>query len=216
MRVLLVADGSRGDVQPMRVLASALADEGHTITFAAPPGMRAMVEAARLRFVPLAHDAEAMIQELSAQIIRGTRAVTRAVPPFFRAILESQMRVLPELVEKCDFVLTGGLHFGVPTLAARYGVPWRWVLYSVTMLPSSARPPLIVPFARAPRLVNWLGWRYLNWFTNSHLRGPINQHHLRLGLPPITHAPDHLICEIRSSPLTPSLLRSPEKNPGST
>jgi UDP:flavonoid glycosyltransferase YjiC (YdhE family) len=195
MRVLLVADGSRGDVQPMRVLASALAVEGHSITFAAPPGMRGMVEAAGLRFVPLAHDAEAMIQELSAQIIRGTRAVTRAVPPFFRTILESQMQVLPELIKECDFVLVGGLHFAVPTLAARYGVPWRWVLYSVTMLPSSARPPLVVPLARAPRWVNWLGWRYLNWFTNSHLRGPINQYHVRLGLPLIAHAPDHLICE---------------------
>ena len=191
----MVADGSRGDVQPMRVLASALAGEGHAVTFTAPPGMRAMVEAARLPFVPLAHDAEAMIQELSAAIIRGTGAVMRAVPPFFRAVLDSQMRVIPALVERNDFVLVGGLHLAVPTVAERHAVPWRWVLYSLTMLPSSARPPIVMPFPRAPRFLNWLGWRYMNWFTNSQLRDPLNEYRARLGLPPIADVTDHLGCQ---------------------
>jgi vancomycin aglycone glucosyltransferase len=195
MRILVVADGSRGDVQPMRVLASALAAEGHAVTLAAPPGMRAMVEAAGLFFVPLAHDAEALIQELSAAIVKGTGPVRRAAPRFFRTVLDSQLSVLSELARTADFILAGGLHFGVPTAAELHGVPWRWVLYSLTMLPSDARPPIVMPFARAPRWVNRIAWRYTNYYINTHLRDALDEHRARLGLPPIADITEHLRCE---------------------
>jgi len=195
MRVLVVADGSRGDVQPMCVLASALAAEGHAVTLAAPPGMRAMSEAARLRFVPLAHDAEAMIKELSGAIVRGTGPVRRVAPRAFRTVIDSQLEVLPALARDSDFVLAGGMHLGVPTVAEHCGVPWRWVLYSLTMLPSDARPPIVLPFANAPRWVNRLAWRYMNSYVNQHLLGPLNEHRARLGLPLLEEVTEHLRCE---------------------
>ncbi len=195
MRVLVVADGSRGDVQPMCVLASALAGEGHSVTFSAPPGMREMADAARLRFVPLAHDAEAMIKELSAAIVRGTGPVRRVAPRAFRTVIDSQLEVLPALVRESDFVLAGGVHLGVPTVAERFGVPWRWVLYSLTMLPSDARPPIVLPFASAPRWVNRIAWRYMNSYVNQHLLGPLNEHRARLGLPLLEEVTEHLRCE---------------------
>jgi UDP:flavonoid glycosyltransferase YjiC (YdhE family) len=195
MRVLVVADGSRGDVQPMCVLASALAREGHTVTLSASPGMRGMVETAPLRFSPLLHDTEAMIRDLSSAVISGPSAVRRAAPVFFRAALESQMSVLPALAKDADFILAGGVHLGVPTVAERHGVPWRWVVYSVTMLPCAARPPMILPVARAPRWCNWLGWRYLEFYMNRHLLQPINDHRRRLGLAALSNLNDHLTCQ---------------------
>jgi vancomycin aglycone glucosyltransferase len=63
------------------------------------------------------------------------------------------------------------------------------------MLPADARPPIVLPFPRAPRWVNRLAWRYMNHYVNSHLRAPLNAHRARLGLSPIADIPEHLRCE---------------------
>lgn len=195
MRLLVVADGSRGDVQPMSVLAAALAREGHAVTVAAPPGSRAMIEARGLSFVPLAHDAEAMIRKVAEAIVEGPRATMRAAPQFFRESLHSQMQVLPDLVARADFVLVGGVHTSVPTLAERYGVPWRWVLYSLTMLPSLSRPPVVVPLARLPRWLCWFAWHFTRWYSHRALGAALNGHRVRLGLPALTDVAEHIACD---------------------
>jgi vancomycin aglycone glucosyltransferase len=195
MRVLVVADGTRGDVQPMRVLASALHDEGHAVTMAAPPGMRATVEQQGLRFAPLAMDSEAVMREMSGAIVAGPRAVLRAAPPFLVASLESQMRVLPELAKDADFILAGGLHLAIPSLAELHRIPWRWVVYSVTMLPSSWHPPMLMQTGHAPRIVNWAGWQITNWLLNRMLLEPLNAERSRLGLPELGDVAGHLGCQ---------------------
>jgi vancomycin aglycone glucosyltransferase len=194
MRVLVVADGTRGDVQPMCVLGSTLQREGHAITMAAPPGARAMVQQAGLDFVPLAMDSETVMREIASAVVAGPRAVMRAAPRFLLDCLDSQMRVLPELVRQADFVLAGGMHLAVPSLSERYQVPWRWVVYSVTLLPSSWHPPMLMQIGRAPRIVNWLGWHASRWLMNRLLRLPLNAARTRLGMPALRSIGDHLLC----------------------
>ena len=194
MRVLVVADGTRGDVQPMRVLASALQDEGHAVNMAAPPGSRAAIEQEGLRFVPLAMDSEALLHEMASAVVAGPRAVLRVTPRFLVASLESQMRVLPELARDAEFILAGGVHLAVPSLAERYRVPWRSVVYSVTMLPSSWHPPILLPIGHAPRFVNWTGWQITRWLLNRMLLAPLNAERGRIGLPEIDEVAGYLQC----------------------
>lgn len=194
MRVLVVADGTRGDVQPMGVMASALRDEGHTVTVAAPPGSRAMIEQRGLPFVPLAMDAEAAMRRMADAVVAGPRAVLRVAPRFLVDSLRSQMQVLPELVKDSDFVLAGGIHFSVPSLAELYQVPWRWVVFSVTLLQSSWHPPILLPIGRAPRVINWLGWQLTRRFFDRTLRAPLNVERARLGLPEVRDVASYIQC----------------------
>lgn len=189
----------------MCVLASALLDERHTVTFAGPPGMRAMVESRGLRFVPLAMDAEAALDEMAGAIVAGPRAVLRAAPRLLVRSLESQMQVLPELAKDADFILAGGLHLAIPSISEWCGVPWRWVLFSVTMLPSSWHPPMLLPIGRAPRIVNWLGWQISRRLINGMLRVPINAERARLGLAAIADVGEHIMCENPIMAIDPEL-----------
>lgn len=61
MRIQMVAIGSTGDVQPMLVLAKALAGRGHAVSLAAFSALGPMVEGAGIAFVPLPGDAERYI-----------------------------------------------------------------------------------------------------------------------------------------------------------
>ena len=54
MRVLMVAWGSRGDVQPYVALGRGLAAAGHTVTIAAARDFEARVTGAGLGFAPFA------------------------------------------------------------------------------------------------------------------------------------------------------------------
>lgn len=209
MRVLVVADGSRGDVQPMGVLASAFQREGHVVTVAAPPGMRGMIEARGLRFEPLALDMELVLRSLAAAVVSGIRAMLKAAPQLFIDSLNSQLQVLPELAKQSDFIIAGGVHAGIPTLAQYAGIPWRWVIFSSTLYPSNHHPPLTFPFGRAPRWLNYLLWQLTRVFTDRVLRGPINAGRLRLGLPAIADAAQHVLCPNPIMAMEPELAPRP-------
>lgn len=62
MKILLLAIGSRGDVQPFVALGRALSARGHAVTLAAPGGFAAMAQAAGLPFHPLPVDFQALLE----------------------------------------------------------------------------------------------------------------------------------------------------------
>ena len=183
-----MADGTRGDVQPMTVLALQLLGEGHAITFAAPPSFRAFVEAKGLHFVALPFDTEAVLKANARIATGGVRQMLSGATKLFVRTTEGQLQVLPELAKRADFVLAGGIHAGVPTAAEYAGIPWRWVVYTPIMYPSSAHPPMMSALGRAPRAVNWLLWKLSAWLIQRLFYPPIPQARTHPGFPPLSDA----------------------------
>lgn len=62
MKILLLAIGSRGDVQPFVALGRALRQRGHTVALAAPTGFAAMAGNAGLAFHPLPVDFQSLLE----------------------------------------------------------------------------------------------------------------------------------------------------------
>jgi vancomycin aglycone glucosyltransferase len=209
MRVLVVADGSRGDVQPMSVLAAQLASEGHDVTVAAPPSLRFLIEPKGLRFVPLKFDSEAMIRANARSVVGTYFEVLPTARRLFMETTESQLETLPDIAKQHDFILAGGVHTGAATLAEYAGIPWRWVIYTTGMVPSNHHPPITAPFGSAPRWVNWLLWQFTRWFTNATFKTPINKHRKRLGLPPLTDAAQAMLGLDPIVAMEPELAPSP-------
>jgi vancomycin aglycone glucosyltransferase len=208
-----VADGTRGDVQPMTVIAQQLQREGQQVTFAGPPTFRGFVEAKGLVFTPLAFDSEAMIKANPSAATGGWMDMLRAAPKLFVQCTESQLSVLPELAKQADFILVGGVHTGVPSSAEYAGVPWRWVLYTSIMYPSDAHPPMTIPIGRAPRFVNTLLWRVTRWLMNRMFRPPINKHRARLQLPLLPDVTRHILCPNPILAMEPELAPVPPEWP---
>ncbi|MFV0252114.1 MAG: glycosyltransferase [Beutenbergiaceae bacterium] len=71
MRVVLVAGGSRGDVQPLVALGCGIRDAGHEVTVAATKNFAALVEAYDLGFAPFSYTIQ---QQMTSEL--GTRWVT--------------------------------------------------------------------------------------------------------------------------------------------
>lgn len=67
MNILILALGSRGDVQPYVALGGALVAAGHRVTLAAPKGYDAMIEAAGIAPAPLPVDFQTLLQQPELQ-----------------------------------------------------------------------------------------------------------------------------------------------------
>ncbi len=210
---MIVADGTRGDVQPMTVIAQQLQREGQLITFAGPPTFRSFVESKGLVFTPLPFDCERMIKENPGAVNGSFLETLRLAPKLFVETTKGQLEVLPELAKQADFILVGGVHVGVPSAAEYAGVPWRWVLYTSIMYPSSSHPPMTAPIGRAPRFVNWCLWRITRWLTNLMFRKPINLHRARLKLPLLTDITPHILCRNPILAMEPELAPVPPEWP---
>lgn len=197
----------------MTVLALQLLHEGHQVTFAGPPSFRAFVEAKGLLFSPLPFDTEAVIKANPAMATGGFWPALFAVPRLFKSTTEGQLSVLPELAKQADFVLVGGVHAGVPSSAEYAGIPWRWVLYTSIMYPSTSHPPMTAGVGRAPRFVNWFLWQLTRLFINLVFRAPINRHRARLGLPRVGDITTHILCRNPILAMEPELAPLPPEWP---
>lgn len=213
MRVLVIADGTRGDVQPMTVLAQQLQREGQQVTFAGPPTFRAFVEAKGLRFKALPFDLEGTVKAHASAATGGYLEALRTAPKIFLETTKGQLQRVPELAKDADFILVGGVHAGVPTAADYARVPWRWVLYTSILYPSSAHPPMLSGLGSAPRFVNWLLWRITRWLTNRASLPVINQHRARLQLPLLSDVIPHLLCKNPILAMEPELAPLPPEWP---
>jgi UDP:flavonoid glycosyltransferase YjiC (YdhE family) len=158
MNVLLCPIGSRGDVQPMLVLGSELERRGHAVRIAAPPNFRLAAEALGLPFVPIGEDIHRVIMDNRAL---SEQHPVRALPELIRLLrrkTEQQVRELFEGVTQADLVVAAGLSFGPRLLAEKLGVPYCFVCYSLSAVPSAAHPPAPLPIFGLPRLGNRALW----------------------------------------------------------
>lgn len=125
MRILLLAMGSRGDVQPMLALGDRLRREGLAVAVAAGADFGPFVEEQGLDFEPLSFEVmEGVRSELGQKWLGGTstnpRREARLMRQVVRHIAEALAGDLMRLSERADAFVSGPLTFdAMEVLAAR-------------------------------------------------------------------------------------------------
>lgn len=160
MKISVLANGSRGDIQPYLALSIALKEAGHEVLFAANANFEAMVGRYDVPFFPLPLDSLAFVKDPQARawlestnpvkLAWGTvRAVRPNLEPILRATWEATESV--EAIVYHSFTLPTGYYIGrlrgVPCLTA-----------SMYPMPTGAHPALPldlpVPLGRTFNMVS--------------------------------------------------------------
>ncbi len=185
MRIALVVDGTRGDVQPMQVLGCELAAQGHDVRLCAPPNFRASTEAAGLAFHPVGSDAQAWLTEHAGALMdQPVRALREAVR-YARACQRAQFEALPDATAGVDRIVGAGVQVAGPSVAALHRVPYRYVVYCPVLLPSAEHPSMTTPQQTLPRWVNRLTWRFTHLLFNGVFRRALAAQRSAFGLAPV-------------------------------
>lgn len=181
MRVLLSTYGSRGDVQPMAALAVALRELGAEVRVCAPADeeFAKLLAGVGVEFVPAADPVRAVVT-------KDVPMTPEGLPQRAAALTVAQYEAVLAGAEGCDAVVATGLVPAVGaarSVAEKLGVPFFYVAYFPTMLPSPYHRPHALPGRPFPpdETDNRVLWE-INSANFDLLYGPgINAHRVTVG-----------------------------------
>jgi vancomycin aglycone glucosyltransferase len=172
MKIAIVVNGTRGDVQPMLALATGLIRNGHEIIFCAPPENEELLKRYNCPFIVFGPNYKEIFSKSGHKKSGATAAPS---PKEMKKETENQIDLLPEIINGSDLVLGAGFVLGVHTAADLLGVPYRFVIFYPVLLGTTKTDPLI--------------YRALFGFgrsmTNMVMKNFINKKRSLIGLPPI-------------------------------
>lgn len=195
-RIVVVAFGSRGDVQPMAALAVALRDAGHDVAMATHRNFEEFVRGLGLEFRPVAVDSRAVMESEAGQewigIGGGTiRSAVSSLRQFARILSDESEAVATDTLDACrgcDAIAGNAVVFFLGhCLSEGLGVPF----FDVQLQPSyPTRRFESSFFPAAPRWVPAAGYNLASHLVTGFalwggLRRSVNRVRARvLGLPP--------------------------------
>ncbi|MBZ4321521.1 glycosyltransferase [Streptomyces huiliensis] len=192
MRVLLSTIGTRGEVQPMVALATALRALGAEARLCVPPDFRKWVEGLGFPVVPI------------GPALRGTASGSgfRPTPEQLRALAEgtvvTQFATLPEAAEGCDAIVAGGgLQIAARSVAEAAGLRYVHASYCPVALPSAHHAPPPLALQGRPLAPDDADHRAL-WaedaaHVNATFRDALNARRKQTGLPPVDDVRGHML-----------------------
>lgn len=190
MRSLILALGSRGDVEPLIALAARLVDEGHEATVCAPSSYASDVAFVGAQLVPMGDTADRLMRSAMGGM-HGPREAFKLMRPMaaaLRAALDEQWAAAgvarPDIVVGHPKAL-GGIH-----IAERLAVPYVAAMTVPLLTPTSAFPIPVI--TRLPRSLNRVSYQ-ANRLSAAGYGGLVNAFRRDvLGLPGSSRLDDYL------------------------
>jgi UDP:flavonoid glycosyltransferase YjiC (YdhE family) len=174
MKLVVGTNGSRGDVQPMVVLAKALQQAGHEVVVAAPEDAASLVQGHGVAYRRLCGPFEAMMpsgQEGFGKLLQD-----------LKHMVAQQLETFPEIARGAELIVSGSGLFCGPAVAESLGIPFRSIVYCPRTLPSAHHPSVSFTGSGSPRWLNRLLW-WLNDVSMQKIMGaPLAAFHTRHGL----------------------------------
>ncbi|MET7621997.1 glycosyltransferase [Streptomyces sp. NPDC005408] len=197
MRVLLVAYGSRGDVEPMVGLAVQLRELGAEVRVCAPPDFAELLDGVGVPLLPIGQPVRPMVKGA----VTGTAPMPAAgLPQRAAALVATTYDAVAAAAEGCDAMVATGLFpaaAGARSAAEKLGIPYLFVAYFPTYLPSPHHPPFERPGRPFPPDVtdNRVLWDLDIENMNVLFGTGLNTHRASIGLPPVDNFRDYVLTD---------------------
>lgn len=187
MRIALVANGSRGDAQPLMVLGDELSRRGHEIILGVSPDLVEWGERAGLTSLPVGPDARQFFESPDGRRWLGTgdaRALTQALGKAMHENAELLDQDTLRVCEDADLIVAGSLgeHRAACIAEARRIPPI--CLHYAPVRPTRAYPNMFLTTQRLPGRRNLATHSMFQRMYWRSMAPDINQFRDRLGLAP--------------------------------
>ena len=169
----------------MLALSLALQSAGCHVLLAAPPEKGEWARQMGCPFQPLGDNVTAFIDTMKdAHSIRSAIYSIR----YLRKEFISQFHIFPKIIAGADLVVGASLVGALSSVAESMGIPYRFVAFSPSMLPSSHHPSPVCKHQGFPEYYNRMTWRIGKIFNRISLTALVNGGRKQLGLQPVKDA----------------------------
>ncbi|KLO34487.1 glycosyl transferase [Mycobacterium nebraskense] len=210
MRVLLSTHDSRGAVEPLAALGVRLRELGAEVRVCAPPDQEfaELLAGIGLPLVPFGDSWRAMAAGLTPSEDDLRRHLD--------GLVAAQFDTVAAAADGCDLLVATGfppVAAGARSVAERLGIPYAYVSYQPTILPSPHYlPPTYAGQLPSGVIDNRVLWRMDGQHINTLFRATLNGHRASLGLPPVDDVRDYAFTERPWLAADPTLGPWPERS----
>jgi vancomycin aglycone glucosyltransferase len=199
-RILLSTIGSRGDVQPLVALALQLRALGHEVRLCVPPDFREWIEGLGMAVTPVGPE----LRKLTASVPpAGSAAPVPPTPERMRQMVEgtvaTQFETITVAAEGCDVIVGAtALQIAAPSVAEKLGIPYVFVAYCPTVLPSRAHAPILLRMLgdeESQSADNLELWARDARRANETWGPALNAHRASAGLAPVDDVRSHVMTD---------------------
>jgi len=190
-KILLTSFGSRGDIQPMFVLAQALQQRGHQVLTSASPNFAAWAAELKLDFCGFGQDFEAWLKQCAHLITSLKPLEIPKITATLRQELLAHFKGLHQLAADYDQLLVFGAQMAGPSVAEAYAMPCCYITYCPVIYRSRYHPPMPFLQYHYPQWTYPLLWRLNDFLFNWLALPALNPFRRELGLAPIKNLWDH-------------------------
>lgn len=184
MRIVLAAEGTRGDAQPLIELGARLRAAGHDSVLCSSPDFAAQAASRGVPFVSSGTSIQDFLAERAAVIERSPIGALREGLRVFGERFEAHLEELLEVARGADLVVGAGAELAASIAAEASGAAYRYVVYCPGMIPSGEHAPVFLPWQQLPAWLNRLLWPLVMRPAGFVLRSAIAPARRRLGLAP--------------------------------
>lgn len=184
-RVVILAVGSRGDIQPCVALGRELVLRGDRVRVIASEPYRSLITGAGLDFARLSADpARVLSSEEGQELLAGGRSPVRFIQGLRRIVAPVIERLMSEILDGCqdaDVFLCPSIGYFGRHIADHLGIPWALIHFQPTQ-PTGAFPHPFLPQARilggwgnrlSFQVVEQLAWQLSRPIINPWRRGSL-------------------------------------------
>jgi vancomycin aglycone glucosyltransferase len=193
LRIALTSEGTRGDIEPLLSLAEQLRERGQEVFLCASPDFAKAAAARQLEFHAIGRSVREFMGEQSKAVSRGGVALLLAIRKYLAIALADQFEQLPKVARGANLIIGAGVQAAAASTAEIYGIPYRYVIYCPTLLPSPEHPPVFLPLPHSTPWLNRRLWSLARIGFNRGMRPALNRHRSAMGLAPVSDLLDHLL-----------------------
>lgn len=189
MKILINAQGSRGDVEPMLALSKGLIEHGHKVILCASESYSNQAKYLDVQFFALGPDVDKMLEDKKDKMqnpLSSINVLFQGIRGSIAYYIEHLLSIVNE-VGTVDMLLGGGVEFTGYIVADYLKIPYFYIAYCPQMYHSDYHPPFTIPYAKRPKVINRLLW-HIDQFAVHHIIGLLkisNNYRKKLGLLPI-------------------------------
>ncbi len=184
MKLLLLALGTRGDIQPFVALGKTLQDRGHSVRVCANQGYQGFIESHGLDYAFMSNKLLDLASNQNAQSENWKTALNRikAFKPIFADLLKEQWQA----AQGCEAIIYHPQAIGGYHIAEALGIPGIMADPLPMYVPTGEFPQLVIPDIGLGKGFNRWSYRFLSRMLNLTYGGVVNHWRKQtLGLQPL-------------------------------